>query len=68
LATEDIDRWKLNEKMLSEREALPEELRDEYMRLVEAYRYHAFLIHSQPFVSYRVLAALIRDGWRHGNG
>jgi hypothetical protein len=63
---EDVDRWKLNPKMIAERDSLPEAVREEFMKLVEAYRFHAMQIHAQPFVSYRVLAALIRDGWRLG--
>jgi len=47
-----------------EREALPPELRPAFEALVESYRFHAFVIYEKPFVSYRVLAALVRDGWR----
>lgn len=47
-----------------EREQLPEDLRAAFDSLVEMYRYSAFLHHSRPFVSYKVLADLIRDGWR----
>ncbi len=49
---------------LDERERVPEELREEFDRLVEMYRYHAFIHYSRPFVSYRILADLILDGWR----
>lgn len=49
----------------SEREKLPEELRSEYEALVRWYRFYATVHHFRPFVSYKVLADLIRSGWRH---
>ena len=49
---------------LAERERLEEGLRDHYDRLVEEYRYFAVVHHKHPFVSYKVLADLIRGGWR----
>lgn len=48
----------------AERERLEPGLRPTYDLLVESYRFHAFVHHRQPFVSYKVLASLIRDGWR----
>jgi hypothetical protein len=48
----------------AERDRLDAALRDEFDRLVEAYRFHAFHFYQRPFVSYRILAALVRDGWR----
>ena len=47
-----------------EREKLPEELRPVFDQLVEEYRFHATIFHRAPFVSPKVLAALVRDGWR----
>ncbi len=49
---------------LQEREKLPSGLRATYDALVESYRFHAFVHHTHPFVSYKVLASLVRDGWR----
>lgn len=49
---------------LQEREKLPSGLRTTYETLVEAYRFHAFIHHNHPFVSYKVLASLVRDGWK----
>lgn len=46
------------------RESLPATLRPTFDRLVEEYRYHTTVIHGRPFVSYAVLAALVREGWR----
>jgi len=51
----------------AERDRLEPELRPTYDALVESYRFHAFVHHRQPFVSYKVLAALVRDGWRPTN-
>lgn len=50
--------------MLSERDKLAPDLRPHFDNLVEAYRYNALLNHGAPYVSYKVLASLIRDGWR----
>lgn len=47
-----------------ERSRLPEDLRSEFDSLVETYRYYAFMHYERPFVSYKILADLIRDGWR----
>jgi hypothetical protein len=44
--------------------SLPEDLRPIFEQLVEEYRFHSTVVHGKPFVSYGVLAALVRDGWR----
>jgi hypothetical protein len=49
---------------LLEREKLPPELRPDFDSLVAMYRYYALVHHKQAFVSYKVLADLIREGWR----
>lgn len=46
------------------RDALPPELVEHFDELVEAYQYYALVNHRTPFVSHKVLAALVRDGWR----
>lgn len=46
------------------RDALPANLQPEYDSLVVWYRYLATLHNGQPFVSYKILADLIRSGWR----
>lgn len=50
--------------MRAEREKLPSELRPYFDSLVETYKYHALLSHGFPYVSYKILASLVRDGWR----
>ena len=47
-----------------EREKLPEHVREDFDSLVKWYRYYATIHHHQPFVSYKVLADLVRLGWR----
>lgn len=47
-----------------ERERLPEEVREHFDALVVEYRYYATVHHGHPFVSYPVLADLIKSGWR----
>ena len=47
-----------------ERNKLRDELRPEYDHLVKYYRFFATVHHKRPFVSYKVLADLIREGWR----
>ena len=49
---------------LAERERLSDDLKAHYDRMVEDYRYFAFIHHTRPFVSYKVLADLVRGGWR----
>ncbi len=48
----------------SERDALPEDLRIVFDAIVETYRFYAFIHYERPFVSYKILADLVRDGWR----
>lgn len=55
-----------SEPFLAERQRLPEHLRPRFDNLVEAYRFHAFRFYQRPFVSYKILAALVADGWRIG--
>jgi len=49
---------------LSERDNLPPALHAAYDSLVESYRFHAVVHHRHPFVSYKVLASLVLEGWR----
>jgi hypothetical protein len=48
----------------SERESLPKDLRSDFDSLVETYRFYAFVHYERPFVSYKILADLVREGWR----
>jgi len=56
-----------NKSKLSQEEIrsqLPEHLRQEYDMLVSDYRFAAHVRYGKRFVSYMVLADLIRAGWR----
>lgn len=46
------------------RDALPDVLRPVFDALVEDYKFAAVMHHRSPFVSYKVLADLVRGGWR----
>jgi hypothetical protein len=51
-------------KFYEVRELLPEELRSVYDALVGDYEFLAIKHHGKPFVSYKILADLVREGWR----
>jgi hypothetical protein len=51
-------------KFLEARDSLPEDLRPIYDRLVEEYSFHTHVSYGRGYVAYRVLAALVREGWR----
>lgn len=53
-----------SEKQLLARNGIPESLREEFDGLVDDYRFSAAMRYHQPFVSYVVLADMIRAGWR----
>ena len=46
------------------RDSLPEDLKSVFDQLVADYKYIATTRHGAPYVSYIVLADLIRSGWR----
>jgi hypothetical protein len=51
-------------KFLEARQSLPEELRPIYDRLVAEYSFHTEVSYGRRYVAYKVLAALVQDGWR----
>jgi hypothetical protein len=51
-------------KFLEARESLPPELRPIYDRLVDEYAYYTALHYGQGYVAYRVIASLVKSGWR----
>ena len=55
---------KPSEKQLEARNSLPEELKPVFDELVADYKYAATLRHGRPYVSYVVLADMVRAGWR----
>lgn len=46
------------------RESLPEELRPFFDLLVAEYQFFAKMHYQRPFVSYVILADLVKNGWR----
>lgn len=58
------DDQKRSAKHEEARESLPESLRSVFDGLVEDYRFAAATRHGSPWVSYIVLADLVRVGWR----
>lgn len=47
------------------RNSLPEDLKPAFDEIVEDYKFAAFQRHGAAYVSYHVLADIIRIGWRH---
>ena len=58
------DKTEKGAKKEAARQSLPEELRPVFDDLVVDYQGAAMNHHRMPFVSYVVLADLVRDGWR----
>ncbi len=46
------------------RESLPEDLRPIYDELVASYAFYSLKHLGREFVSYKILAELVREGWR----
>lgn len=53
-----------SEKHEEARNTLPEELKPVFDEFVSDYKYAASMRHGAPYVSYIVLADIIRAGWR----
>ena len=48
------------------RNSLPDNLKPIFDDFVDDYRFAATKHHGSPFVSYKVLAEMVRTGWRLG--
>jgi hypothetical protein len=55
---------KQSEKQLEARNSLPDELKPIFDDFVSDYIYAATLRHGRPYVSYIVLADMVKAGWR----
>jgi hypothetical protein len=55
---------RLSDKHAEARGSLPDELKPIFDALVADYKFLATIHHRAPFVSYLVLADLVRRGWR----
>ena len=55
---------KPSEKQVEARNSLPEELKPVFDDFVADYKYVATMRHGRPYISYIVLADMVRAGWR----
>ena len=55
---------KPSEKQIEARNSLPEELKPVFDDFVADYKYAATVRHGRPYISYIVLADMVRAGWR----
>jgi len=55
---------KPSEKQIEARNSLPDELNPIFDDFVADYKYAATLRHGRPYISYIVLADMIKAGWR----
>jgi hypothetical protein len=55
---------KQSDKELEARNSLPEELKPIFDEFVSDYKYAATLRYGKPYVSYIVLADMVKTGWR----
>lgn len=53
-----------SEKQARARDALPDDQKPVFDALVAEYKFLASIHHKSPFVSYLILADLVRNGWR----
>jgi hypothetical protein len=53
-------------KFLEARNSLPVELRSVYDRMIDEYRFQALKLYGRDWVAYKVIAELVREGWRPG--
>ncbi len=58
------DKPKRSEKHESARSSLPDELHPVFDQFVEDYKFAGTIHHGSPFVSYIILAEMVRAGWR----
>ncbi|MBN1765611.1 MAG: hypothetical protein JW860_10165 [Sedimentisphaerales bacterium] len=55
---------KQSEKQIEARNSLPEDLKPIFDDFVADYKYAATMRHGRPYISYIVLADMVRAGWR----
>lgn len=53
-----------SQKEKEARDSLPDELKPVFDDFVAGYKYAATLRHGRPYISYIVLADMVRSGWR----
>jgi hypothetical protein len=55
---------KPSDKQIEARNSLPDKLKPVFDDFVSDYKYAATLRHGRPYISYIVLADMVRAGWR----
>ena len=55
---------KPSEKQIEARNSLPAELKPIFDDFIADYKYVATMRHGRPYISYIVLADMVRAGWR----
>jgi len=60
--------YEKSEKYQEALRSLPKELQPIFRQLVEEYAYHTQLIYGKRYVSYIVLAELVKSGWAPPKG
>lgn len=53
-----------SEKYIEAQNSLSDDLKPIYEKFVSDYRYAATMRHGKPYISYIVLADMVRAGWR----
>jgi hypothetical protein len=51
-------------KFYEVRSSLPEELRPIYEELVTSYAFYSLKYHGREWVSFQIIADLVKEGWR----
>ncbi len=59
-----MENQKESPKFLEARNSLSEELRPIYDRMVDEYGYQALRLYGRGWVAYKVIAELVKGGWR----
>ena len=54
-------------KYISARDALSENLQPIYEQLVDEYAFHTTKHYGRGYIAYKVLADLVKDGWKPSN-
>jgi hypothetical protein len=61
-----MDQPKRSDKEQQARDSLPDELKPIFDDFVSDYKFYGTKHHGRPYVSYIVLAEMVRAGWRLG--
>jgi hypothetical protein len=59
-----MDSGKKSPKFYEVRDSLPEELRSIYEEMVSSYAFYSLKYHGREWVSFQIIADLVKEGWR----